>query len=219
MTDEQKFRNMAAQLRKPEGEDGIKTADMMSKGNMHIIQDTFKALNAEAGDNILEIGMANGLYVKDILKRSENIHYTGCDFSALMVRESEKLNADWILKEKARFINSNITSLPFENNEFNKIFTVNTLYFWDNEVDALNEIKRVMQPGGIFIIGFRPKHQTEKYPFTKYGFNQFSKADVDKLLTANGFSIAGIFENKEPDLDLNGQIINMENVVVVARKI
>lgn len=219
MVDEQKFKNMAAQLRKPEGEDGLKTADMMSKGNMHIIYDTFKALNAEAYDDILEIGMGNGFYVKDILEKSENINYTGCDYSELMVQESEKLNADWISKGKARFIYSNITSLPFSSNVFNKVFTINTIYFWDNEIDALNEIKRIIQPGGKFFIGFRPKHQTEKYPFTKYGFTQFSKTDVEKLLSDNGFSIVDIFENQEPAFDLNGQIISMENVVVVASKI
>jgi ubiquinone/menaquinone biosynthesis C-methylase UbiE len=218
MTDEQKFKNMAAQLRKPEGEDGIKTADMMSKGNMHIIHDTFKSLNAEADDNILEIGMGNGFYVKEILARSERINYTGCDYSQLMVHESEKLNANWISNGKARFIHSTITSLPFADAAFNKVFTINTIYFWDNEIDVLNEIKRVLQPNGKLIIGFRPKHQTETYPFTKYGFNQFSIADVDKLLSDNGFSIAGIFENREPDFDWNGQIINMENVVVVAAK-
>ncbi len=216
MTDEQKFKNMAAQLRKPEGEEGIKTADMMSKGNMHIIHDTFRTLNAEAGDNILEIGMGNGFYVKEILEKSENINYTGCDFSELMVQESERLNANWISKGKARFIHSDVASLPFANHEFNKVFTINTLYFWDNEIDVLNEIKRIMKPNGKLIIGFRPKHQTEKYPFTKYGFNQFSKTDVDQLLSDNGFSIVGIFENREPDFDLNGQIISMENVVVVA---
>jgi ubiquinone/menaquinone biosynthesis C-methylase UbiE len=219
MTDEQKFKQMAAQLRKPEGEDGVRTADLMSKGNMHIIHNSFNALNAEPGDNILEIGMGNGCYVKEILERSESIHYTGCDFSELMVQESEKFNSNWITKGKARFIHSNITALPFKADVFSKIFTINTIYFWDNEIAALNEIKRVLQPNGRFIIGFRPKHQTEKYPFTKYGFNQFSKEDVDKLLSKNGFSVVDIFENKEPAFDLNGQIINMENVVVVARNI
>jgi len=219
MTEEQKFKNQAAQLRKPEGEDGIKTAEFMSTGNKYIIHDTFKALDAETGDNILEIGMGNGFYVEEILEKSESINYTGCDYSELMVRESKKLNTDWISKGRARFIHSNIKSLPFENDVFNKVFTINTIYFWDDEIAALNEIKRIMQPLGKFIIGFRPKHQTEKYPFTKYGFNQFSKQDVGKLLSDNGFSILNIFENQEPDLDLNGQIMKMENVVAVACKI
>lgn len=219
MVDEQKFKTMAAQLRRPVGEDGLKTADMMSKGNMPIIYDTFKALNAQAYDNILEIGMGNGFYVKDILEKSDNINYTGCDYSELMVQESEKLNANWISKGKARFIQSNITSLPFSSNTFNKVFTINTIYFWDNEIDALHEIKRIIQPAGKFIIGFRPKHQTEKYPFTKYGFNQFSKKDVEKLLSENGFSLVDIFENQEPIFEMNGLIMETENIVVVASKV
>lgn len=218
MADEQKFKDMAAQLRKPEGEGGIKTGEMMSKGNGPIIYDTFRALDAQANDNILEIGMGNGFYVKEILEKSGGIHYTGCDYAELMVRESEKLNADWIEKGRAKFIHANITALPFENNVFSKIFTINTIYFWDNETAALSEIKRVMQPGGIFVIGFRPKHQSEKYPFTKYGFNQFSKEDVAKLLSDNGFSIVDIFENKEPPFEMNGLIMETENVVLLAKK-
>ena len=219
MLDEQKFKNMAKQLRKPEGEDGLRTADMMSKGNRPIIYDTFKVLNAEENDHILEIGMGNGFYVKDILERSDHINYTGCDYSELMVQESEKLNANWIAKGRARFIQSNISSLPFPNNTFNKIFTINTIYFWDNETEALNEIKRIIMPGGKFIISFRPKHQSEKYPFTKYGFNQFSKEDVEKLLLENGFLIVDIFENQEPSFEMNGLIMETENLVVVASKV
>lgn len=219
MADEQKFKTMASQLRKPVGEEGLKTADMMRKGNMPIIYDSFKALNAQAYDNILEIGMGNGFYVKDILEKSDNINYTGCDYSELMVRESEKLNANWISKGKARFIQSNITSLPFSSDTFNKVFTINTIYFWDNETAALNEIKRIIQPAGKFIIGFRPKHQTEKYPFTKYGFKQFSKKDVEKLLSENGFYVVDIFENQEPTFEMNGLIMDTENIVVVASKV
>ena len=101
---------------------------------------------------------------------------------------------------------------------FDKFFSVNTIYFWDDEVKALNEIKRVIKPNGKLIIGFRPKHQTEKYPFTKYGFNQFSKTDVSNLLGDNGFSLIDIIENQVPDLDLAGEMLRMENVIIVARK-
>lgn len=219
MADEQKFKNLAAQLRKPGGDDGIKTGEMMSNGNRPIIFDTFRALDAQANDNILEIGMGNGFYVREILEKSDYIQYTGCDYSELMVLESEKLNEDSISKGRAKFMQANITALPFDSNVFNKIFTINTIYFWDDENAALSEVKRVLQPGGSFVIGFRPKHQSEKYPFTKYGFNQFSKEEVAKLLSENGFSIVDIFENQEPPFEMNGLIMETENVVVVAGKV
>ena len=219
MTDEEKFRNMASQLRKPDGEEGMKTAEWMANGNLHIIHDAMKILNAEADDNILEIGMANGFYVNEILDKSAGIQYTGCDFSPIMVDAAEKLNIDAVATGSAKVMLADIISLPFESNTFNKVFTVNTIYFWEDEPAALKEIKRVLKPNGQFIIAFRPKHQSEKYPFTKYGFNQFTKSDVTALLSANGFMVTGIYENTEPDFDLKGRIINMENVVIAAKKI
>jgi ubiquinone/menaquinone biosynthesis C-methylase UbiE len=191
----------------------------MSKGNQRIIHDTLSILNAEADDSILEIGMGNGFFVNEILSKHRSITYTGCDYSELMVEESEKINTEWITKGQAKFILSDVTSLPFSDNSFNKIFTINTIYFWDNEIKVLNELKRVLQPNGKLIIGFRPKHMTEKYAFTKYGFNLFSKEDVVKLLSDNSFSVIDAIENLEPDFDMHGEIMKMENVIVVAIKI
>lgn len=216
--DEQQLQQIAAQLRKPHGEDGLKTAEWMNKGNLNIHRNTLSILNTKADDNILEIGMGNGFHVKDILSIHPNIQYTGCDFSELMVEESKKLNADWISRGKANFIFSDATSLPFANNSFNKIFTINTIYFWEDKIAVLSEIKRVLQPKGELIIAFRPKHFTEKYPFIKYGFNQFSLDDVVKLLSENGFEIVKKIENPEPDVEMNGEIMKMENVIVIGKK-
>ncbi len=218
MTDEQQFQQIAAQLRKPHGEDGLKTAEWMNKGNLHMHRDTISVLNAEAADNILEIGMGNGFYVNEILSKHRSINYTGCDYSELMIEESEKINAELISNGQAKFILSNVDSLPFTDDSFNKIFTINTIYFWDNEIKVLNEIKRVLQPNGKLVIGFRPEHYTVKYPFIKYGFKQFSKEDALKLLSDSGFADADAFENREPDFDMNGEVMKMENVVVVAIK-
>lgn len=219
MTEEQQLQQRASQLRKPEGEEGIKTGEWMSKGNVHIIRDTLKALNAATDDNILEIGMGNGFFVNEILQKSGGINYTGCDYSELMIGQSKEINSEWISRGQAKFVLSDLSSLPFKNETFNKILTINTIYFWDDNIKALNEIKRVIRPNGIFIIGFRPKHQTEKYPFTRYGFNQYSKTEVSDLVSKNGFSVVDVIENKEPDFNLNGEMLKMENVVIVTRSI
>ncbi len=218
MTEEQ-LQQVASQLRKPHGDDGLKTAEWMNKGNRQIHQDTLAALNAEEGDTILEIGMGNGFFVGDILSKHDSFRYTGCDFSELMVQESKKINAQWISSGQARFVLSDVASLPFADASFNKIFTINTIYFWEDEQKVLNEIKRVLQPGGSFIIGLRPKHYTEKYPFIKYGFKQFSKEDVTQLLSENGFTVVDACQNKEPDFEMNGEVMMMENLVVRASSI
>lgn len=214
--DEQKYRNMAAQLRKPEGDDGIKTGEWMNKGNEQINLDTLDVLNADSGDCILEIGMGNGFFVKNILEKHPTITYTGCDFSGTMIAEAKKINADAVAKGRAKFILSAVNSLSVTAKSFNKIFTVNTLYFWEDKSKILNEIKRLLKPNGELIIAIRPKHQMEKYPFTKYGFELFSKEEVIQLLTGNGFTISAIKEIREPDFELENKTVKMENIIFKA---
>ena len=59
--DEEKLKTIAAQLRQPSGEYAIEVGKKMNEGNHDINLYTIKALNLKPGDNILEIGMGNGL--------------------------------------------------------------------------------------------------------------------------------------------------------------
>lgn len=216
--DEQALKQIASQLRKPQGEEGIKTGEWMNKGNLRINHDTLKVLQASGEEHILEIGMGNGFFVKNILEDHPQLKYTGCDFSDVMIGQANKINAEWVIKGQATFINADISALPFQNETFDTLFTINTIYFWENEVAILNELKRVLKPNGKLIITLRPKRQMINYPFTKYGFNMFSKEDLIGLLATNGFVVSEVFENQEPDFELNGEMKKMENVIVIANK-
>jgi ubiquinone/menaquinone biosynthesis C-methylase UbiE len=216
--DETSYQQLAAQLRHPTGEAGIQTGEWMNRGNTQINLDTIAILNATAGDNILEIGMGNGFFVQHILQKDGSIQYTGADFSDVMIKEAERINAAWIDKGSATFILSDVASLPFADISFNKIFTINTIYFWDDATKILSEIKRVLQQKGKLIITLRPKRQMKNYPFTKYGFNMFSKEEAEQLLTQNGFTLLQSIEIQEPDFELNGELVKMESLIIEAVK-
>jgi ubiquinone/menaquinone biosynthesis C-methylase UbiE len=216
--DDQSLQQLAAQLRQPTGEEGINTGDWMNKGNVQMNMNTLQIVAAVTNDTILEIGMGNGFFVKEILQKNTSIKYTGADFSEVMVAEAQRINAAWINKGQASFILADAIALPFSNSSFNKIFTVNTIYFWEDTVKILAEIKRVLMPKGKLIIALRPKHLMQNYPFTKYGFTMFTKQEVVQLLRENGFAVIQAIENPEPDFDLKGEIIKMENLIIEAIK-
>ncbi len=180
--DETLAQQMAAQLRRPSGEAGVQTGEWMNRGNVHMNIDTLEILNAAANDTILEIGMGNGFFVKDILQKDPSIKYTGCDFSEVMVTEAQQLNAAWINNGQAKFICADVADMPFADGSFNKIFTINTIYFWEDAIAILAQLKRVLKKNGTLIISLRPKHLMQNYPFTKYGFTLFANADVVQLL-------------------------------------
>jgi ubiquinone/menaquinone biosynthesis C-methylase UbiE len=216
--DDQSLRQLAAQLRKPSGEPGRLTGEWMNRGNVRINLDTFAVLNAGARDTILEIGMGNGFFVKEIVQKHDSIQYTGADFSDIMIAEATRINEVWINKGQAKFVLTDVAALPFNNESFNKIFTINTIYFWDDAVKILAELKRVLQITGKLIITLRPKRLMQNYPFTKYGFTMFSKEEAEALLLHNGFAVIQVLENQEPDFELNGEIVKMENLVIEAIK-
>lgn len=210
---------IAAQLRKPTGEFATKVAETMNEGNRQINLDAIDALNLSVGDQILEIGMGNGFFVKEILSRSNELKYTGCDFSKEMVEQSTQMNAELVDDGQVSFYLNNGIKLPFEKESYDKVLTINTLYFWADQALILSEIWNVLKPKGQLTIAIRPKSVMKKYPFTEHGFNMFDKEEVIYLLEQYNFKVTEVFENEEPEQDFGGVKMKVANLVVNAQKV
>lgn len=205
---------LAAQLKRPEGTFGKQVGEMMNKGNELINQWAITEMNLQPNDSVLEIGMGNGFFVKDIFAIQPTIRYAGIDFSEVMVAEAIKLNQEYINGLKASFIQGNAEELPYNDQVFSKVFTVNTIYFWKDAGKELSEIKRVLQKDGLLVIAIRSKDAMQQMPFTEYGFIKFNKEELTNLLQANGFSIIHIRQEKEPPYEFNGVPMQLENIVI-----
>ena len=199
------FESIASQLRNPHGDQGLEVGRMMNKGNQLMNLAAIHLLNPRANDHILEIGMGNGFFVKDILEKDSRIHYTGCDISEIMLREAISNNREFIKSGQAEFLKADIKRLPFKNASFNKILTVNTIYFWENLEAVFEEIKRVLTKNGSLIICLRPKSVLDNLPMTQYGFKTFSKGKCIELLSNAGFLQITIDEKEDTDIEISGE--------------
>ncbi|WP_108808579.1 class I SAM-dependent methyltransferase [Aquimarina spinulae] len=217
MTEEQ-LKNIAQQLRKPEGDWGIEMGEKMNVGNKFINLHTIDALAPKANDAILEIGMGNGFFVKDIFTLENTVQYKGCDYSQEMVNKATALNKKLIKEGKAGFFLANANKIPFEDGEFNTVFTINTIYFWEDPQRILEEIRRILKPNGKLIISLRPKSSMAAYPFVKYGFDMFNKSEVIQLLYSNNFVVTEHIEKEEPGQEIDGKTMKVETLIVCAQK-
>lgn len=215
---EEESKALAQQLRKPEGDMGIMVGLRMNDGNQYMNLHTIEQLDPQANDNLLEIGMGNGFFVKEIVSKHPSIKYTGCDFSELMVLESIKNNQAFVENKQATFIHTTASELPFDINTFDKIFTINTLYFWEEPAKDLAELKRVLKPNGQLLITIRPKEYIQHFGFTKYGFNMYSQQDAVDLLNNNGFKIVEIIQKTDPPIDWFGTTLEPQSLIIVAKK-
>lgn len=216
--EEELLKELASQLRTPHGEMGKEVGEKMNESNRLINQFAIEALEVTDNDHVLEIGMGNGYFAKDILSRAANIRYSGGDISPLMIEEARRLNKISVEKGKAEFLLFDGKLLPWKDKAFQKMITVNTIYFWEDVPGMLKEIYRVLCPGGKLVIGLREKKIMAQYPFTKYGFNMFSENDLNTLLTGNGFQVEDIRNEEEPDQELGEEILKLRTLLFIARK-
>jgi ubiquinone/menaquinone biosynthesis C-methylase UbiE len=206
--------NIAKQLRQPTGDEAEEVGKRMNEGNLFMNLVTIESLPLNSDDHILEIGMGNGFFVHHLFERQQNIYYTGIDFSEKMIEASEAMNAELIAQGKVNFELGDIAKTPFENESFNQIFTVNTIYFWENVEVTLNEIKRILKPQGTLTIAIRPKEIMDAFPFTRHGFTTYAPKDLAVLLAENGFKINKIHVQEEADLDFFGEKLKNEFAVI-----
>eukprot|EP01012_Entosiphon_sulcatum_P032752 TRINITY_DN41605_c0_g1_i1.p1 TRINITY_DN41605_c0_g1~~TRINITY_DN41605_c0_g1_i1.p1 ORF type:complete len:222 (-),score=35.17 TRINITY_DN41605_c0_g1_i1:665-1330(-) len=210
------LKNIARQLSCPEGEHGIKTGEMMHASNIGMTSSAIDALNLQDNDSVLEIGHGNGGHIAQLLSKAENLRYYGADISETIIAEADKINQDFI---ERGIVHLNLTggnNLPFENNQFDKVFTVNTIYFWPNPGEYLKEIRRTLKPNGAFALCFADKTFMQNLPFTPYGFTLYEVEKVKELLEDAGFTIKNIFKKLEQVQSKTGEQLEREYYVVVA---
>ena len=134
------YEAMARQLAKPEGEDGIRTGHIMQEGNAGICRKAMDSLALHHGDHILEIGPGNGTHISHLFNRAD-IVYRGLDISETMVAQARELNAAHTADKRAQFTLGDGTVLPYPDAVFDHVFTVNTLYFWENPDFEINQLR------------------------------------------------------------------------------
>ena len=202
----------------PHGIMGTMVATHMNKGNLRMNLETIAQIQPKPDDNILEIGMGNGYYVKNILSQSKLTKYFGIDISNTMVNESILLNERLVRNNQALFIQANASNLPFIDEYFDTVFTVNTIYFWNDIQIVLSEVRRVLKTNGTYVLSLRPRSIMGSLPMTKYGFQSFSNEKIIESLESNGFTPIKVTEKKDAAITFNDQTFENAFFIVKAKK-
>ncbi|WP_261511422.1 class I SAM-dependent methyltransferase [Chryseobacterium paludis] len=186
---------LAQNLANPQGEKGIEIGEMMNATNISMTSESIRTLLIEDDEGILEIGHGNAGHLKTILDKAKNIRYTGIDISETMHNEAKKINKEFEIQ--ADFVLYEGKKLPFQDKTFDKIFTVNTVYFWEEPVAFLNEIYRVLKSNGTFVLTFGQRDFMGKLPFTQYNFNLYSNEEMEEVVSKSHFKRMKISEKEE----------------------
>ncbi|PTM58613.1 class I SAM-dependent methyltransferase [Desmospora activa] len=194
---------LASQSRKPTGIIGKLMGRLMNKSNTRMNETTIQCLGIDEQDYVLEIGFGNGKFIAEIVENVKGTHVFGLDFSEAMVQSAIKRNQAFIEQGRVCIEQGNIEKIPFDNEMFDKIFTVNTIYFWSNPHQSLREMKRVLKPGGKLAIGFRSKAIMSQWASEEYDFSLYTPEvdEVESLLKETGYSNISIEQFREKSME------------------
>jgi ubiquinone/menaquinone biosynthesis C-methylase UbiE len=180
----------------PNGVVGKMSTKLMNIINQRQYKAIFDNINLENNDIILDIGFGNGYFINKLLRKNIKINVYGIEISHDMLNNVSKKYNKFIKNNLLKLSLENIINTSFENNTFSKIYTINTIYFWNNLEKCFSEIKRILKPKGIFLNAIYTKEYLDKIIYTKYGFNKYSIEDMVKLTEENGMKINKIVEIK-----------------------
>jgi len=119
--------------------------------------------------SVLDIGCGGGKVVNIFSSLIKKVKIFGIDHSLDMVNLSQKVNKNGINNGMIEIVQGDVKKLPYPNDSFNIVTAFDTISFWNDFNDSINEIKRVLKQDGIFfIVNGYPKVGTKWYDFVKF---------------------------------------------------
>lgn len=140
-----------------------------------IAEDIVKHFGLKSGDRVLDIGCGKGFLVKDLMKVCPGLEVFGLDISEYAVMNCEP-------EIIGRIHVGNATRLPFPENSFQAVLSINTVHNLDraNCVLAVQEMERVAPGHGyIQVDAYRNKEEEQMF--------------LDWVLTARTYGTPGFW--------------------------
>jgi ubiquinone/menaquinone biosynthesis C-methylase UbiE len=111
-------------------------------------------LEVRLSESVLEVGFGPGTVIHHLAALAAAGQVAGIDPSPEMVHQARARNATAVRSGRVDLRHGSVESLPFRDNSFDKAMAVNSMQVWPNAVAGLQEIRRILKPGGKIALGF-----------------------------------------------------------------
>ena len=186
----------------PKGKLGEELINDMNVNHENLAQWGVGHLDISKQSIILDIGCGGGVNVKRFLEMTENNVY-GIDYSSVSVKKSIELNIEEIENKRCEIRQESVSQMSFDDNTFDIISAFETVYFWPDFSNDLNEVNRILKDDGIFMICNEaiPKENDERQKefIELLNCSIYSKNELVSYLNNAGFSNIKTVINESKD--------------------
>jgi len=152
-------------------------------------------MDVQPTDHVLDVGCGSGVAIKLIAQIAVEGFVAGIDYSEEMVQQTLKRNAAAVRAGRVEIKHGNVATLPYDDESFDKVIATETFNFWPDPVANLQEVHRVLRPGGLVALAMEgskeaPNWQKLAALADRMGLSIYSGAEMEERLTEAGFSRA-----------------------------
>jgi ubiquinone/menaquinone biosynthesis C-methylase UbiE len=141
-------------------------------------------LEIGSNDRVLEVGFGPGVVIERLARLALSGHIAGVDPSTEMVAQARARNSRAIHEGHVDLRLGSVESLPIDKESFDKTLAINSMQVWPRALAGLQEIRRVMKPGGRIALGFT-RHSSQ------------ANEGITEVLVAAGFGDAHTVETEQ----------------------
>ena len=179
-------RSFFSQCARPEGFLGRVMLRFMNFGHVPLTNWGLSLVEIHDGWTMLDIGCGGGATLKRLLMRSKGAQVYGIDISEESVAKARKVNAN-VLDRQVFVTQGSAEKLPYEDNKFDLVTAVETVYFWPDLPNCLKEVRRVVKPGGRFAIMVEVLENDSVWTDVVDGMTAYSPEQLKEMLEGAGF--------------------------------
>src|SRR5437660_7737167 len=123
--------------------------DEMEDHHYDITEQTLALMDLKPSDRVLDLGCGTGWASRRVARTVCKGEVVGLDVADEMLRRAEQISAGM---SNLRFVWGSAEKIPAADNAFNKVLSVESFYYYADQGKALDELRRVMAPGGRLFI-------------------------------------------------------------------
>ena len=126
----------------------------MARGKAPLNTLVEELLALEGGEDVLEVGFGPGATVAHLARLTSG-RVAGADPSPVMLAQAIDRNLDAVRDGRVDLRLAAAERLPFGDCEFDVAVAANTVGHWRSQAEGFAEVRRVLRPGGRFLVVMR----------------------------------------------------------------